>query len=139
AEEAVPHYSAADQSEWLTRISVDHDNMRTSLDYCRKDEAHSELGLRLAGALSRFWHIRGLISEGRRRLAELLSVNRGREGTEPWATALTGAGILAWDQGERESASRHLNEALAIWQLVGDDRRIATTLGNLGLVEIDNH
>ena len=44
----------------------------------RSSPGQVELGLRLAGALVRFWSIRGLMTEGRRWLTEALAAVRGR-------------------------------------------------------------
>src|SRR5260221_10315030 len=101
AEEAESELTGPRQQEWLTRLEDEHDNLRAALKWAREDgnpEA-AEIGLRLVGALSRFWYIRGYRSEGREQLATALE--RWKAGTSErlnasYARALNGAGLLAW-------------------------------------------
>lgn len=88
AEKAEPLLSGPDQAEWLNRLEADHDNLRAaikrSIEYSVLsiegegavsilNTQNSTLGLRLSGALWRFWHVRGHWSEGRRYLEEALA------------------------------------------------------------------
>jgi predicted ATPase/class 3 adenylate cyclase len=145
AERAEPELVGAAQAEWLDRLDRDHDNLRAALAFDAADgEGETwEEGLRLAGALWRFWRARCYFSEGRQHLARLLS----RDASAPPATgardpevknararALNGAGILAWDQGDYEAARTALEACLAIRRELGDRQGIAGALGNLGLV-----
>ena len=57
---------------YLRRLTAENDNLRLALDLCADPAADPELGWRLAGALGRFWHLRGQWNEGRRAFAELL-------------------------------------------------------------------
>ena len=53
----------AEQAEWLQRLEEEHENLRAALDWSLV-EAGSGGGLRLCGALRRFWWTRGHLSEG---------------------------------------------------------------------------
>src|SRR5690242_7290909 len=82
AQTAEPNLSGPEQGEWLGRLEEEHDNFRAALEWCFKagereatEQAYqsnidnrkstiAEVGLRLTGALSRFWDIRGYLSEG---------------------------------------------------------------------------
>ena len=91
AEEAEPEFRGAHQGEWLARLEDDHDNMRAALRWAQETQQTRETGepggptaieagLRTAGALWRFWYVRGYYSEGRDWLARLLDGRgRGRE------------------------------------------------------------
>ena len=138
AEEALPHYTASDQVEWLARIECEHDNMRAAFVVCRNQPDLAETGLRLASALAPFWHVRGFLSEGRRRLAEAMSLCAENMSSHTWAAANNGAGVLARSQGDFVSARQLCERALTTWENLDDKRRIASALSNLGLIAIDD-
>jgi len=134
AEEASLHLRGPEQSVWLQRLESDHDNLRTVLEGDDKIA-----NLRMAGALWRFWYVRGHLSEGRARLSEAISQARQAEGRVgkngmSLATALHGAGTLASSQGDDASARTLLEESLAIRRQLGDKGGMADSLVNLGIV-----
>jgi predicted ATPase/DNA-binding SARP family transcriptional activator len=99
----------------------------------RKSEI-AEAGLRLAGALARFWDVRGHFREGRERLASALSRTEGFEATSARARALNGAGILAYCQNDYDSARTLHAASLAISRKLGDPKNRARALNRLGLL-----
>ncbi|HEY1176605.1 MAG TPA: BTAD domain-containing putative transcriptional regulator, partial [Phytomonospora sp.] len=56
--EAEPHLRAADQLDWLARLTVEHDNLHAALRWAR-DHDH-ELALSLIAYLVPYWWLRGL-------------------------------------------------------------------------------
>jgi predicted ATPase/class 3 adenylate cyclase len=102
AEEANPELKGPDQLQWLERLEVEHDNMRTALSWAL-ERREAEVVLRLGGALWWFWSVRGYHSEGRRWLEEVLAMD-GRGSPESRAMALAGAGTLASEQGDLDRA-----------------------------------
>jgi len=132
AERAEPELKGPKQIAWLERLDVEHDNLRAALVWAREREA-VEGGLRLAGALWRFWHKRSYFAEGLTWLEGLLI---GSEGAclEVRAKALNGAGALAKAQGDYTRAWALHEEALAARRKLGDQVAIAASLGNLGAV-----
>ena len=134
AEESEPELLGPEQTEWLERLETEHDNLRTALSWSLRGE--NDIGLRLAGALSRFWYIRGYLSEGRRWLEEALGVGSGTVSSVVRAKALAGAGWLAEGQGEYEWARAVYEETLHIYRGLGDEKGIADSLVNLGRVAL---
>ena len=134
AEEAEPELLGPEQRKWFERLETEHDNLRAALGWSlgRKDE----LGLRLAGALSRFWYIRGYLSEGRRWLEEGLAVGCGTEFSPERAKALAGAGWLAEAPGDYVRARAAHEESLSIYRQLGDEKGVASSLANLGRVAL---
>jgi tetratricopeptide (TPR) repeat protein len=112
AEEADPELRGPDQLEWLERLEAEHDNMRAALSWAL-ERKEAEVILRLGGALSWFWSMRGYHSEGRRWLEEALAMD-GRGSPESRAMALAGAGGLAMEQGDYDRAQEACEEGLEL-------------------------
>src|SRR5205823_3402896 len=73
AEEAYPNLRGSPK-EWLGRLEREHDNLRSALDGLEA-AGETQPALRLAGALFRFWYLRGHFPEGRTRLERLLAAD----------------------------------------------------------------
>src|SRR5206468_1312577 len=82
AEAAETELGGAAQATWLDRLENEYENLRAALAWCLAEENGAERKLRLAGALGRFWEVRGYLSEGRSYLAEALGRGRG-EASKP--------------------------------------------------------
>ncbi len=117
---------------WLDRLEVDHDNLRKALEWSLKS-GKAEAGLRLAGALRRFWLVRGHWTEGRQWLDALLAIGRGASPSLQ-AKALGAAGSLAQHQGDYERTMALSEESLAICRELGDKQGMASALNTLGNV-----
>lgn len=133
AEQADATASAADEG-WLDRLQIEHDNLRAALDHSIEARA-GEAALRLAGALRRFWLIRGYWAEGRQYLETALTVT-DTNGT-PRTRALAGAAILAQSQGDYERAEVLSRERLTLQRALGDKRGIADSLNSLGIAMLE--
>ena len=134
AEEAETRESSSERSAWLEGMEIDHDNLRAALDWCLESPAQSQAGLRMAGALWRFWHMRGYPSEGRTYLDAVLNREEARERTGERGQALNGAGVLAYIQGDYADARSYFDESLSIAKERDDREGIANALSNLGVV-----
>ena len=66
AERAEPELKGSQQEFWLARLEEEHDQFRAVLDWALGRGADGETAVRLAGALWRFWWMRGHGGEGRR-------------------------------------------------------------------------
>lgn len=132
-EQAEPKLSTAEQDVWLDRLESEHDNLRAALRWA-KENGEVDLGSRMAGALGRFWLMRGYYSEGRERLAEFLAFAGASAPTELRTKLLTGAGILAQNQGDYSASRSFFEESLAIWRETGNKEGVASSLNNLGWV-----
>jgi predicted ATPase/class 3 adenylate cyclase len=113
SEEAEPELLGKYQLIWLDRLEYELDNIRAALEWSMKG-GHAVGGLRLAGALWRFWDVRNHWSEGRERLAALLSHPETVAHTKDRAKALYAAGTLAQIQNDHASAGPIFLEGLAI-------------------------
>jgi predicted ATPase len=133
AEEAAPHLLGPEQGRWLVRLEVEHDNLRAALGWSLRSGGDPALGLRLAGALWRFWQTRGYLTEGRGWLEEALASDQPAPSAAR-ARALDGAGNLAETQGDYGQAIAFYEEALALRRGLGDKQGIAGSLNDLGNV-----
>ena len=116
AEEAEPNLRGS-PGDWLDRLEAEHDNFRAALDRLEA-LGDSERGLRLAGALWRFWYLRGHLAEGRRRLESALLADE--RPTAARAKALNGAAVMAVNTGDSATARLRAEEGLALHRTLGD-------------------
>src|SRR5829696_130377 len=112
AEEGESEVRGPEAATWLERLEAEHDNMREALSWSLEQEK-IELGLRLAGALWRFWWMRSHYSEGRRWLENALAVE-GRGSPSARALALAGIGEIASHQGDLDQAQEACQEGLEL-------------------------
>lgn len=160
-EEAEPHLEARQEPAWLGRLEPEHGNLRAALDWCKGPGSSAgsagtgtgerrggvETGLRMAGALCRFWEMRGYVSEGRWYLEQLLNQERSpaREQTREQTAedkaarvairekALRAAGLLALFQGDFRAARALYEERLMLVRECGEPAPIALALNDLGV------
>lgn len=132
AEESVRGMNGPGQKRWLDLLESDHDNMRSSLSFCADSANRGEEGLRLGGALWRFWWTRGHRSEGQARLKEALSLSRPSDRTAARALALNALGNLQWD--DLPAARAALEESLSIQRSIGDRPAIARAMNDLAVI-----
>ena len=117
----------------LDAVSAEQANLGAALEWYERPEQDPELGLRVAGALWRFWSIRGPLAEGRCRLEHALArMPEARLTTDIAARAWNGLAVLVRMEGDVEEACLFNNRALVIWRQVGEPRGMAATLNNLG-------
>jgi predicted ATPase len=130
AEEEAGEKSGAEGAEWLERFTLEHDNFRAALEWLT-ETGNADWGLRLGGALFRFWEAREFITEGRDRLGKLLKLPAPP--TMVRERAVFSAGVLASVQADYAAADPLFREALDIARQMGDTRGIAVSLNALGV------
>lgn len=135
AEAAEPHLFSFSR-EWFDRLDDEHDNMRAALNRL-EGSGDTQEALRLAGALQRFWIVRGHLAEGRRRLERLLSLDE--RPTAARGKALNGAALLALNTGEAGAARRLAGEALSLHRQLEDRWGTARSAFVLGSAHADEH
>jgi predicted ATPase len=123
--------AAEEQWEHAWR-ETEHDNVRATLAWAVENQ-ETETGLRLARALGEFWAMRGYLTEGRERLAALLSLPGASDRTALRAGALFSAGGMAWMQADYTAAHPLLKESVTLYRELGDRPRAALSLWLLGM------
>ena len=126
AEQIEPKLRGAEQAIALELLTAEQDNLRAAL----KSAGSGDISLRLAGALWRFWMLRGHFTEGRGWLTDALCNTSAAEAIR--AKALNGLGVLEMRQSDYAAAREHLEQAIALSRTVGTTRLEAECLNNLG-------
>lgn len=98
-----------EQNNWISRLRVEHENIRAALTYCTARMESSEvLALQLVTALRFHWMVGGFVSEGRRWLDLILAAST-EHGIEK-CRALCVAVWVASVQGDLAGGHQRLNE-----------------------------
>jgi predicted ATPase/class 3 adenylate cyclase len=138
AETAEPHLTGPDAESWLRQLEGESENLRAALGWAfegGREGAAGAPGLRLAGALWRFWDWRGYTTEGRRWTEQAL---RACPGAPPRVAgrALCGVATLAWRRHDEDAARAGFEEGLALARRAGDEQTEAVALKGLGLMAL---
>lgn len=129
-EEAEPQLMGPDEARWHDRLEREHDNLRQALAWAL-DGGDPQVGVRLAGALRRFWNVRGHWSEGRMWIQRALDVGAAVAPAARAKVLYTG-GVLAAQLDDNETATKMIEECLALRQSLGDRAGIADAIWYLG-------
>ena len=121
---------------WMERLDQELDNLRAVLAWSQSTAGGAEIGLRIAGALRKFWEVRGYFTEVRERLAALLSLPEAKKPTVARALALSAAARTVWAQADFAEAHSLYQESLAIGRELGDKQAMTSSLNGLGLVAL---
>ncbi len=129
ADQAEEGLAGPEQADWLKRSEQELDNLRAALDWCLANGRVAE-ALQAVSALGRFWRAHGHVAEARRLLA------RGLEHADSLpdgvrARALWTAAHGAMAQSDFRAAVPALEEALALFRRLGDDRHAVFALCEL--------
>jgi hypothetical protein len=132
AESLQPRLRGEGMPAALEALAQDYANFRDVFRWS-SETGDLSVGLRLAGALYRFWLVRGHLTEARQWLESALA----RESVVPpevRAEALNAAGVLAGMQLDGQHAARLFEQSLELWAALSNKGRMAYAYLNLGLV-----
>jgi non-specific serine/threonine protein kinase len=122
-------FGTSQVDDWLPHLALDHDNLRSALDWFAADTDPTRL-VRLTGALTAFWHQGGGRREGRMWFDRALD-RKPRVTGSLRARALNGASLLARNQEDFERAAAFARECLANCE-EGDDWLVGAAWWLLG-------
>ena len=120
---------------WLDRLETEHDNFRSALTWSSAAAKRLRKRIGLAGALFRFWYVRGYFGEGRGGSPALLAREPTERAPATRAKALHAAG--AWRGGRATIRPPALHEESLAICATRRPEGIAAALSNLGLVAFD--
>ena len=127
ASDAERNLMGPQQLEWLDRLSRDDDNLRAAYERSPQLDLLDE-ALVAAGAMWRFWQLRGHFTEARATFDHLLGQPGGSAAAR--AKALIGAGGIAYWQRDYETMARDYRESRRLYEFVADERGMADALYN---------
>ncbi|MFN2489639.1 MAG: hypothetical protein ABR529_07865 [Actinomycetota bacterium] len=128
-EEAAPRVTRDPVANQIPEL--EHGNVRAALAWSMKN-GETEIGLRLASGLWRYWMLNSHLAEGRRWLTDLLALPRASERTAQRAPALTALGSITYWQNDFDATRRHYRESLEVFRQVGDRSGTIEALYNVG-------
>lgn len=104
--------------------------MRAALTWAR-GLCTADLGLRLALSLTRFWTLRGYLSEGRSWLEDLLEAAPANDEGHARMRALAGAAVLTFRQGDYAQTIAYSEQHLEMARALGNRAEMAAALDRL--------
>jgi predicted ATPase/class 3 adenylate cyclase len=135
AETAAPHLIGHGQLEWLDRLGLEIDNLRSALAYCL-DDPDPAPGLRLSGALCYFWNYREPAAEGAAALSAALDrADAGEQSLTRGRALVAAATLLPVVAGEYDAGLERAHEALAIADVRDEDHLRAQALVAMAYTE----
>jgi predicted ATPase/DNA-binding SARP family transcriptional activator len=139
AEEAARQLRNLDAAPWYRLLDAEHDNLRSVLQWSLNPEGDLADGMRIAGAIWRYWFSRGHLDEGRSIVRRLLAQGGAVAEIDPVirAGAFNAAGAMAYFQSDEEEARVAYLQGLALRRQASDHSGLAGALSNLGLVAKD--
>jgi predicted ATPase/DNA-binding CsgD family transcriptional regulator/DNA-binding XRE family transcriptional regulator len=128
-EAAATRADGPEHNRWTRLLETEHDNLRAALSWLT---AHDPArGLRLAGAMARFWYLRGLVTEGCRWLEDLLAASPER--TPAWTHAALSLARLLELRRDEPRAREFAEMSLTSLRSAGDLGGAASATRLLGM------
>ncbi len=139
AEHAEPSlWGGAEQAACLDHLESEQENFRAALRWT-VEQLKLSPGLRLAGALRRYWDIRGYSGEGSEWLETLLRMDDAAGAATPAARAkaLVGSATLAYSLNSYDRATVRAEQGRALCRDLGNLEGVADCLNVLGMIASD--
>jgi predicted ATPase len=124
-------FDDGDRGEWPAILDAEYDNIRAVLARTIEEGDDIVSGLRMCGALSRFWFNHGHIGEAQTWTKKALEKDNGSS-PPARAKALMAAGFFFGQtpgmDDDTEVRRSYFEESIRIWKEVGDKRNLGVTL-----------
>ncbi|HSD57658.1 MAG TPA: BTAD domain-containing putative transcriptional regulator, partial [Methanotrichaceae archaeon] len=137
AENADRAVHTGEYADWLVRLEVEIDNLRTAMSWAQRTPIGPEAGMRLARGLAWFSYFSNRWREGREWAERMLAVPGAVEHRDAWASALFTAGGLALLLDDYEAAEKQLQESLLLLRQGNNVRELAYALSVLGEARVN--
>jgi non-specific serine/threonine protein kinase len=141
AEEAGRRLQESDQAAWLSRLEIEHDNLRSALAWLLATPVPSAApapvsaaAARLCVALEKFWQRRGHLGEARAYLQATIESSGDALPDLERGQLYGSLGWFAYLQGDYETAKQFYRTSLRTFTQTDDLLGRSNALNNLGLV-----
>lgn len=119
-----------DQLSWLKRLTADHPNILSALDYLIEND-QVDGAFRLGGSIWVIWWRWGYLNQGRQWLYKILALDRP-EIAKVWrARVLDGMAYLAMYQSDYRTAQTYFERSLEIWREIGVSKYLSRAISGL--------
>lgn len=118
----------------LRQLQAEHGNLRAAMEWSLSSHQATILGLRLVGALGRFWYMGDAWKEGANWLRLALDATDETTPVAVRAMVLTQLGDLEHAMSEYGVAQKHLEEALALWRSIDNQWLMAWTIFSIAVL-----
>ncbi len=135
--EEIGNIVGSDLSSNMDRLEADVDNIRAVMAWCSEGGDRSQIGLRAAAALWRFWQLRDHARESRPFVVHMLNIPEAKDHLRDRAGALHAAHCLSAMHGDYAASALFLEEAMQIARSLNDDGILALVLNEMGIITQD--
>jgi predicted ATPase/class 3 adenylate cyclase len=135
AERGEPGLMGPQQRAWLEKLSGEQYNLNVAVRFSLEQPDTIELGLRLVGALTRYWEVHSYLTEGYAQFQPLLAKADPSVPKAIRAKAELGAARLSWSQDRDPDARRHYHTALELYRDLGAREQMGIIEAQLGFTE----
>jgi predicted ATPase/class 3 adenylate cyclase len=129
AEQIAPTVLGRDQARLLDMLALEHDNFRAAFDWAIV-RGETQIAMRLAAALWRYWQGRGHLEEGWATVSRIQAMPGADVPSLARVGLLDAAGGVAWWQGDIPRADRMYEQQVADARTLGDPGALALSLFN---------
>ncbi len=133
-EDAGKNLCGPDPSPSLRSLSSDILNLRYAFEWASERPGGAEPGLRLVAGMERYWEICGNLEEARRHCETILALPGCAAFPHRHAHALMAAGRVAWAQDRYAEGRVFLDQAVAIFEKLGDEEMTGFASGYEGFL-----
>jgi predicted ATPase/serine/threonine protein kinase len=130
AEEGGQGLCGPEPAAWLPRLDLVLNDLRAAMDHLIA-AGNAEWATRLVTALLPYWRRRELLTEGRERFTAALGLPGASARTR--AQALYAASLLTGEQGDGPTTRALLDESVALYRELGDERATLVALNALAV------
>jgi tetratricopeptide (TPR) repeat protein len=136
AKTAAPQLVGLAQEQWIRRLDVEDDNLRSAMAYFLDQSTLEEEAAQFCLSLEQYWYTRARHGEGAAAFSRALARPRNSLTAPTRAAALSGLGklLINDDVGHFDEVRACFEESLALASDVGDDRLVYLAIS--GLAEV---
>jgi predicted ATPase/DNA-binding SARP family transcriptional activator len=134
--QAHPMLEGPNAAKWTATLQTEHSNIRAAIENYDYNAANPDAVLKAAGEMTRYWRRRGNLDEGHGILRRILAQSSAGANTIWRATALNGAGSIAYMLSDYVSATAYYQEGRTIARTLGNTQVLAVALRGLGHIAL---